>query len=110
MGEIIITTSDKVPKKRIVKVLGNVYAQKAEWFSPKPNECFEELKKKAKLMGADAVINAVYTSSGTFGVHGSCSGIAVKLEDSPQNLCPKCKKELPEGSYSFCPHCGASVG
>ena len=108
MSAVIITTSDKIPGKRIVKVLGNVYAKKAEWFSPEPNKCFEELKKKAKLMGANAVINVVYTSAGALGYSGSCSGIAVKLEDYPQKMCPKCKKELPE-DYSFCPYCGAPL-
>jgi len=109
MSDILVTTSDKIPGKKIVKVLGNVYAKKIEWFSPEPNKCFEELKRQAKLMGADAVINVVYASAGALGISGSCSGIAVKLADISQKTCPKCRKELPEENYAFCPYCGASI-
>lgn len=109
MVGIIVTQSDTIPTKKVVKILGNVSVKKVVWVSESPERCYEELKKKAEMMGADAIINVSYHSGGTFGIHESCSGIAVKLEDDELNMCPKCNKKMPEGNFSFCPHCGTSV-
>jgi len=62
-------------------VIGNVSAKKLAWVSEPVDKCFEELKKKAEDIGADAIINATYESAGTFGWHGTCRGLAVKVED-----------------------------
>lgn len=129
-GNIIVTSSDKIPTKRIVKVLGTVHAKKAMWISENPELCYEELKKVAGRMGADAVINVVYCPSG-HGAYGSCNGIAVKLEEdstvrgteaNASNTqvvrekeiikevvmipCPYCGALMPQTSL-FCGNCGA---
>jgi len=109
MGGILISKSDSIPTKKIVAVLGNVSAKKVMWFSESPEKCFEELKKKAEMMGADGIINVTYEPSGLFGVSGTCHGLAVKLEDADRQTCPKCNKELPSGNYTYCPHCGSSL-
>ncbi len=109
MDRIIVSKSDRIPTKKIVAVLGNVSAKKAMWFSESPEKCFKELKKKAEMMGADGIINVTYEPCGALGTHGSCYGIAVKLEDANRQSCPKCNKELPSGNFTFCPHCGSSL-
>jgi len=109
MVGIIISKSDRIPTKKIVAVLGNVSAKKVTWISESSEKCFEELKKKAEMMGADGIINVTYEPSGFGGTHGSCHGIAVKLADVEIQTCQKCNKELPSGNYKYCPHCGASL-
>jgi len=89
MGDILISTSDSIPTKKIVAVLGNVSAKKTMWFSESPEKCFEELKKKAEKMGADGIINVTYEPSGLGGISGSCHGLAVKLADVDRQHMPK---------------------
>jgi uncharacterized protein YbjQ (UPF0145 family) len=109
VGDILISKSDNIPTKKIVAVLGNVSARKVMWTSENPEKCFKELKKKAEKMGADGIINVTYEPSGLGGVSASCHGLAVKLADADRQKCPKCKKELPLGNYTYCPHCGSSL-
>ena len=109
MGDVIITPSDNIPTKKIVAVLGNVSARKFVMFNERPEKCFEELKKKAAAMGADAVINVIYRKPGLLENSANCNGLAVTLEDDVKKLCPKCKKELPDDKFPFCPHCGSST-
>lgn len=108
MVEIIMSTTDNIPTKKIVKVLGNISAKKTVWLSENPEGCFKELKKKARLLGANAIINAKYHSSG-LGMSASATGVAVKVEDITQLVCGQCSKELPEGDFSFCPYCGSKL-
>jgi uncharacterized protein YbjQ (UPF0145 family) len=109
MAGVIITESDNVPTKKIVAVLGNVSAKVLCWSRESPEKCFDELSKIAGTMGADAVINVVYHKAGILGWHGTCTGIAVKLEDLDISFCPNCNKELPKGNLMFCPFCGNSL-
>jgi uncharacterized protein YbjQ (UPF0145 family) len=109
MAGVIITESDNVPTKKIVAVLGNVTAKALMWSRESPEKCYEELRKIAGSMGADAVINVVYHKAGNLGFHGYATGLAVKLEDLDISLCPNCNKELPKGKLAFCPFCGKSL-
>ena len=108
MGDIIVTKADTIPTKKVVEILGNVCAKKLVWVSEDPEGLFQELKVKARVLGADAVINAIYVPSG-FGFSASATGVAVKLADENEKKCPKCKKALPEGKIAFCPYCGSSL-
>jgi len=108
MVNILVSKSDGIPTKKIVTVLGNISAKKLMWWSESPEECFEELKKKAEKMGADGSINVAYVPSG-LGFSASCHGLAVKLADAEIHTCTKCNKELPSGNYTYCPHCGSSL-
>jgi uncharacterized protein YbjQ (UPF0145 family) len=114
LGGIIITSSDKIPTKKIVKVLGNVFAERRMtwmWQRERPELCYEDLRKAADKMGADAVINVTYTPPGTFGVIASCHGIAIKVEEEIEDYlkCPNCEKKLPHSNFAYCPFCGKSL-
>jgi uncharacterized protein YbjQ (UPF0145 family) len=110
--DIIITSTDTIPTKKIVKILGNVTVKKHMWSSERADLCYEELRKAAERMSADAVINVAYSPAGTFGVVGSCTGIAFKLEEESLEQypkCPNCERELPQSDFDFCPFCGKSL-
>ena len=72
------------------------------------------IMRKAKGMGANAVINFTYSKTGT---HISCTGLGVIVEDidfsisnAEENnnirLCEKCRNQI-QKEYKFCPFCGA---
>jgi uncharacterized protein YbjQ (UPF0145 family) len=103
---VIITKEKKIPTKRISKVLGDISVKKFMWTNERPEKCYEKLKKKAEIIGADGVINVEYHPSEGLGWYGSCTGLAVKLEPDLGSICSKCKKEVPIDSYAFCPSCG----
>ena len=78
---VIVTSSDHIPTRRIVQVIGNVSAKKVMWISERPDQCTKKLKEKAREMGANAIINFAYERCGFWGWHGTCRGLAVKVED-----------------------------
>lgn len=108
MVEIIMSTTNNIPTKKIVKVLGDISAKKKVWLSENPEGCFKELKKEARAMGANAIINAKYHFSG-LGMTASATGVAVIVKDIKRLVCDQCSKELPEGDFTFCPFCGAKL-
>ena len=83
-NDVLISTSDSIPTKKIVSLIGEVSAKKVMYMGENPEKCFEELKKKAREMGANAVINVVYYPSGSHGLHGTAKGLAVKVENAPK--------------------------
>ena len=86
--DIIVTTSDQIPGKKIVKVLGVVYDTRIAWISPKnaQRRLIEELKRQARLLGADAIINLKIQPE-LVGFSGI--GTAVKLEDEQNHKSSK---------------------
>jgi len=78
--DIIVTTLDKIPSKKIVKVLGVVHDSRIAWISAKNcvRKIIEEIKWQAWFLGADAIINLKIQPT-LLGFSGT--GTAVKLED-----------------------------
>ena len=106
---IIVTERDDVPTKKIVEVLGKISAVTPAPMGERPEKCYQILRSKAEKMGADAVINVIYSRAGNWRPTCSASGLAVKLADLDRNLCPRCSRELPKGDILFCPFCGTRL-
>jgi len=49
--DVLICTSDNIPTKKIVRLIGEVSAKKVMVMGENPDKCYEELKKKAREMG-----------------------------------------------------------
>ncbi len=110
---MIVSKTDNIPTKRIVSILGNISIRRAEAFSENEEKAMQKLIRKAERMGANAIINFSYRGSGTWGTYGSCSGLAVIIEDinpghQDQNMvyCRNCGKVI-EIFARFCKHCGS---
>jgi uncharacterized protein YbjQ (UPF0145 family) len=108
MVDIIVTESETIPSKKVVEILGNVSVKKVMWLIEDPEKLFQELRKQARVLGADAVISVVYRPLSS-GIAAQATGIAVKLANESAPKCNNCNKELPEGNIAFCPHCGSSL-
>lgn len=78
---MLVTASDNTPTKRIVAVLGTVFAKRTMWLSDRPDKCVESLKEEARKIGANAIINFRYQPAGLLGVYGTCMGLAVRVQD-----------------------------
>jgi len=81
MGNVLVSTSDGVPGKEIVEVLGNVSVKRSVWFKNDKEKMVRKLQGEAEGMGANAVVNMVYESAGVFGTTERCSGLAVKVRE-----------------------------
>jgi len=110
---MIVSKTDNIPTKRILSVLGNVSIKRAEAFSENEGKAMEKLIRKAERMGANAIINFSYRGSGTWGTHGSCTGLAVIVDDIKRSFpdqdmvyCRDCGKPI-INTDSFCKHCGS---
>ena len=110
---MLVSKTDGIPTKRIVSILGNVSIRRAEAFSENEGKAMEKLIRKAERMGANAIINYSYRGSGTWGTYGSCTGLAVIVEDIRPSFeerdiayCRDCGKPITK-SDSFCRHCGS---
>jgi uncharacterized protein YbjQ (UPF0145 family) len=113
---IIISTSDSIPGKNIVDVIGDVFVKRTVWFEDDKGKMIEMLKREAEDMGANAVVNMVHQPSGFWGSTESCSGLAVKIEafsvqgqkQGDSIFCTECGEQLPKDS-KYCSHCGANL-
>lgn len=113
----IISKTDNIPAKRIVKALETIVIRSSEmWSITSWNEAkaMERIMQKAKQMGANAVVNFIYKKKGT---HISCTGLGVIVEDidtgtshirenNDIKFCENCGNKM-QSFYKFCPFCGA---
>lgn len=113
----IVSKTDKIPAKRIVKALGTIVIRSSEmWSFTSWNEAkaMEKILQKAEKVGANAVVNFTYKKKGT---HISCTGLGVIVEDIDNvplhirenndiKICENCGNKM-QSSYIFCPFCRA---
>ena len=110
----IISKTDNIPAKRIVKALETIVLKGSKmWKNWSEAIAMERIRQKAIEIGANAVINFRYNEDGT---HIFCTGLGVIVEDiettsSPMNessnvsFCESCGNEK-QNSHKFCPFCG----
>ena len=78
--EIITTSADHIPTKKIVRVIGEVYSARTIWISSSEEKCIRKLKEKAAKLGANAIINVIYDHGGFLSGKESARGLAVIVE------------------------------
>ena len=78
---MLVSKTEKIPNKKIIKVIGNVSVKFIEWWNQDEGLAIKKLAEKATVIGANGIINFTYRGSGLFGTHGSANGLAVIVED-----------------------------
>ena len=116
---MIISKTDNIPTKKVVSVLGNISISQTEWLENDETKAMNKLKTKAQAMGANAIINFVYSPSAPGMIKATASGLAVIVEDKTNSqtvpptppskqgykYCYACGEKIPI-SFGFCGKCG----
>ncbi|MBA7671606.1 hypothetical protein ES703_79765 [subsurface metagenome] len=116
---MIVSKTDNIPTKKIVTVLGKISTNVAEDF-PGSEEvaAMQILIRKAKTIGADAIINfsrGIRGILGILGIRTTYTGLAVITEDIipiqqvlNTSVCWNCGTQI-EKSQRFCGFCGTNL-
>jgi len=125
---MIVTTTETIPGKKIVQVLGTVHAKESftGGYLVSPEMAQRKLAKEAEKLGANAIVGLkIEEKQRTKHVsllrhrHYSAYGTAVIVEEEKgaiseaehgrqagqMNYCPKCGARLPDDAV-YCPVCG----
>ena len=116
---MIVSKTDNIPTKKIVTVLGKISTNVAEdFFGSEEADATQRLIRKAKTMGADAIINFSYGIRGILGILGirtTYTGLAVITEDIipihqvlDTRVCWNCGTQI-EKNQRFCGFCGTKL-
>ena len=115
---MIVSKTDNIPTKKIVTVLGKISTKVAEYFAGSGSQeeaAMQILIRKAKTMGADAIINFSYGIRGILGIKTTYTGLAVITEDIipihqvlDTSVCWNCGTQI-EKSQRFCGFCGTNL-
>ena len=128
---MIATTTETIPGKKIVKVLGTVHAKETftGGYLVSPDMAQRKLEKEAEKLGANAIVGLIIEEKQrTKNVslfrprHYSAYGTAVIVEDEKgaigeadpgrqpgqMHYCPKCGARLPDDA-AYCPVCGQKM-
>lgn len=112
---MIITSQENIPGKRIVEIIGPVYAKSFQWSTEQRavRSVLEKLEAQALKLGADAIIGyKLIRGLTSFAAYGTAVRIedvyTTTVEQSGQRSCPQCKSKLPEAAR-FCPSCGSKI-
>jgi len=81
VNPIIVTTTDIVPGKEIVEILGVVHGKSEKWTteSRAKDSAVKKMVEKAEKLGADAIVGVKITAGG-LGRSVAVMGTAVKLK------------------------------
>ena len=107
---MIISKTNDIPEQIIVSVLGEIKIKIVEipWRS-KEGRVKDMMIRKAKTMGANAIINFINWGQGILGIRTTYSGLAVIAEDIRKywqgQKCSHCGKRVKVTDY-FCGSCG----
>ncbi|MFX1464070.1 MAG: hypothetical protein ACFFBF_13650 [Promethearchaeota archaeon] len=110
---MIVSQTDNIPTKKIVKILGKIKVKDFKELGEAEN--MQRLIRKAKAMGADAIINYAYGRLGLFDIVTTYWGFAVKTEDIipiqrvlNTSVCCNCGTHI-EKDQRFCGRCGTKL-
>ncbi len=81
---MIVTTTDTIPRKKIVKILGIVFASSGSMAKPTIEEAREDacekLKKEAEKLGANAIVGVKAEHVVTLACAITLTGTAVEIK------------------------------
>jgi len=106
---MIVSKTNDIPDKIIVSVLGKVKIRQIRTYGKNEEKAMGTMIRKAKTMGANAIINFSYRGDGIWGIRNIYTGLAVIAEDIRKywqsQKCSHCGKRVKVTDY-FCGSCG----
>ena len=106
---MIVSKTDYIKEKIIVSVLGEVKIKQLAGYGIGEGKAMEKMIRKAKTMGANAIINFSYRGPGFPGIYNHYRGLAVIVEDYRKywqgQKCSNCGKKIKITAH-FCGFCG----
>ncbi|GAH70815.1 unnamed protein product [marine sediment metagenome] len=110
---MIVSKTDKIPNKKIVSVLGKVKTRQTTSYEKYEWKARDRMIRKAKKMGANAIINFSYRRLGLWEVYEYYRGLAGIVEDIlpiqkvlSNDYCWQCGKRIKDNAR-YCGSCYA---